>query len=98
MLVRPHSFYRQRRPIENSEESEAVEDDEENQILHGPTTSRNDGGSSSANSERTLLVMAQNHMLAFVLTLYMLYALCRLLGWKPGVRSPTYTITFGKPS
>lgn len=49
-------------------------------------------------SDRALLHMAQNHMVAFVLTLYAIYVLGRLMGWKPGGNSTTYTIYFSKES
>ena len=49
-------------------------------------------------SDRALLHMAQNHMVAFVLTLYAIYVLGRLMGWKPGATSTTYTIYFSKES
>ena len=49
-------------------------------------------------SDRALLVMAQNHMVAFVLTMYAIYLVCRLLGWKPGSKSTTYTLYFGNDS
>ena len=70
------------------EEGTGDDDDEESQLVR-------EVARDSRRSERARLVMAQNHMLAFVITMYLLYGICRLLGWKPGIRSPTYTLTFG---
>ena len=49
-------------------------------------------------SQRALLLMAQNHMLAFVVVMYSIYLFCRLLGWNPGTKSKTYTFYFEKDS
>lgn len=90
----------------NSRDTEvpSIHDDIENQILapvEDDNTRRDDhqarrGG--GTHSDRALLLMAQNHMIAFVIILYGIYIICRLLGWKPGVKSTTYTIYFGHDS
>mmetsp|Transcript_10087 Transcript_10087/g.19402 ORF Transcript_10087/g.19402 Transcript_10087/m.19402 type:complete len:100 (+) Transcript_10087:1-300(+) len=72
-----------------------IDDDIESQLQVEDDPRGERGGT---HSERALLIVAQNHMVAFVVTLYGIYIVCRLLGWKPGVKSTTYTITFGQGS
>mmetsp|Transcript_13657 Transcript_13657/g.17806 ORF Transcript_13657/g.17806 Transcript_13657/m.17806 type:complete len:156 (+) Transcript_13657:148-615(+) len=39
--------------------------------------------------EQGLLIMAQNHMLAFLIFMYLIYVICRYgFGWKPGDPPP----------
>lgn len=45
-------------------------------------------------SSRNLLTMTTNHMIAFVLILYGLYAICRFgFGWDPARDPPPPTVT-----
>ena len=38
---------------------------------------------------RDLLIMAQNHVLAFLVIMYLLYVICKFVfGWTPGTPAP----------
>ena len=79
----------------NTRETELpIDDDIESQVGDHARNHERRG----THSDRALLLMAQNHMVAFVITLYGIYIVCRLLGWKPGLKSTTYTISFGQGS
>lgn len=91
----PSFFRRHRRSNGGSSTSDdqEIDNDIESQIEGTGRRDQRSGG--GTHSDRALLLTAQNHMVAFVVTLYMIYLICRFLGWKPGVKSTTYTIYFG---
>lgn len=88
--------YRRRREDETIRDNIQGSNDIESQPLEVSDQGDDARQRSVVVTERALLVMAQNHMVAFVLILYAIYLFCRLLGWKPGSKTTTCTLNFGK--
>ena len=89
------SFFRRHRRSDGGRGTEQDEVDDDDDIESQMDAVRREQRTGT-HSDRALLLMAQNHMLAFVITLYMIYILCRCLGWKPGAKSTTYTLDWSR--
>jgi hypothetical protein len=89
----PRLFPRRNRSEDATEaDNIPISDDDDDEDIESQRTRR------GTESDRSLLLMVQNHMVAFVLTIYGIYAFCRfVVGWTPGTPPPpSFTIHFDR--